>query len=302
MEAFQPTGSFKIRGIGKLCIHAKKNRAQTLIASSGGNAGLAVSYSARLLGMNSIVIVPETTSLNMIEKIRSFGSNVIIHGDAWDEANAEALKIFSTTKNSYYIPPFDHPLIWEGNSSLVDELVTQAKTKPDCIVVSVGGGGLLYGILQGLKRVGWGDVAVIAVEPSGACAYYESVKAGKPVKLASVKTVATSLGTKTIAEKLLDEGRDHLIISQLVTDQECLDSCLHFLSDHNILVEPACGATLSMAYFNKPILENFNNIIFIACGGVNVSLAQIEEDRKKLIDKPQPWAWSDVWVDPFGIS
>jgi L-serine/L-threonine ammonia-lyase len=166
MECYQPVGSFKARGIGALCREAAVSGKGRLISSSGGNAGYAAAYAGRQLGVDVTVVVPESTSEMARRRIESEGAELIVRGAAWDEANVYAQRLAQEV-NGAFIPPFDHPTIWQGNATLVDEAARQCP-KPDAVVLSVGGGGLLCGVVEGLHRNGWADVPVIAVETEGA--------------------------------------------------------------------------------------------------------------------------------------
>jgi L-serine/L-threonine ammonia-lyase len=268
MEALQPSGSFKNRGIGHLCSHYAAQDAKLFVSSSGGNAGLAVAYCGRKLDIPVKVIVPETTSSAMIEKIRAEGASVTIRGKSWDDADQFA-KSLLTHQDTYYIPPFDHPLIWQGHSTMIDEIYKE-QVKPGAILVAVGGGGLLCGVVEGLHRVGWQDIPVIAVETEGAASFAASIQAGRVTELNEIRTIATSLGARKIAQQAFNWTKKHRIESALVSDQEAIDAAARFAFDHRILVEPACGAPLSLVYRKSPLLLSFPSILVIVCGGCNV--------------------------------
>jgi L-serine/L-threonine ammonia-lyase len=160
LEFLQPSGSFKDRGIGHMIqTLVDAGNVSRLICSSGGNAGHAVATAAQKLGLPADVFVPSTTLPLMREKIAARGANVIVSGANWNEADAEARRKLAADPGARYIPPFDDPLIWEGNSTLIDELVASctADTLPSVIVLSVGGGGLLRGVQLGLERHGLSD-------------------------------------------------------------------------------------------------------------------------------------------------
>lgn len=279
IEALQPSGSFKNRGIGNICSKYAKQNAKLFISSSGGNAGLAVAYSGRKLKVPVKVVVPITTSPLMIEKIRQEKGEVIIKGKDWDEADQFA-KSMLYEKESFYISPFDDPLIWEGHSTLIEE-VFRTGIKPGAILLAVGGGGLLCGVLQGLHKVGWQDIPVIAVETEGAASFAGSVQAGKVIKLKEINTVATSLGAKEISETAFEWTKKHLIYSEIVTDRAAVKAALSFADDHRILVEPACGAPLSLVYNQLPLLQKFSSILVIVCGGSGVTRAMFDHWQEK---------------------
>ncbi|WED44436.1 pyridoxal-phosphate dependent enzyme [Legionella cardiaca] len=269
LEALQPTGSFKIRGIGKLCQEYKKQNFNQFVASSGGNAGIAVAYAGMKLHTPTTVFIPETSHKIYINEIKSYGAKVVVAGKVWDEAHQAALN-FASEQNAAYIPPFDHPLIWSGHATIVDEIIATG-VQPDAIVVAVGGGGLACGILEGMHQNNWSNIPLIAVETQGADAFYQSVKAGKQVTLKKITSKATSLGAKQIAAELFQWSSNHDIKNIVVTDGEAESGCRAFAKDKRILVELSAGASLSLVYNNHAILRDYRSIIVIVCGGVNTT-------------------------------
>lgn len=281
MEALQPSGSFKNRGIGYICYHlAHMEKAQSFISSSGGNAGLAVAYSGRLLKVPVKVIIPQSTSHYMIQKIQREGAEVILHGKDWDAADILARRL-ANEPGCFYISPFDHPLLWKGHASIIHE-INDSSIKPDAIVLSVGGGGLLCGVLQGLHEVGWNNIPVFTAETEGAASFALSVKAGKLITLDSIDSLATSLGAKTITKKALEWSNVHSIFPQIVSDKEAIEALVRFADHHRILVEPACGATLSLIYNRKINPKIYKKILVIICGGAGVTKSLIEEWKTKI--------------------
>ncbi|OPL08128.1 MAG: hypothetical protein AVO33_01920 [delta proteobacterium ML8_F1] len=280
MEAYQPSGSFKLRGIEYLTREVLKKGVTHLVSSSGGNAGLSAAYVGRQLGIRVSVVVPVTTPAFIVEKLRQEGARVTVHGEAWDEAHELALTM-TRSKDTALIPPFDHPLLWEGHASMVDELKEDLAGPPDLVIVSVGGGGLLNGVVEGLKRNHWTDTAILAVETRGAASFYESVKQHRLVTLEKIDTLATSLGAKTVSQKALQNAMDYPIIPHLVTDQAAVNACLRFADEYRTLVEPACGASLSVVFDESPVLRNYQRIVVIVCGGAIVNLEKLQAWREK---------------------
>ncbi|MDF0732088.1 pyridoxal-phosphate dependent enzyme [Pseudomonas entomophila] len=271
LEALQPCGSFKLRGVGHACETHHARGARHFVSSSGGNAGLAVAYAGRRLGVPVTVVVPETTTARAIELLMLEDANVVVHGSSWQEANERAQSLVGP--QDAFIHPFDDPLLWAGHASMIDE-VAQAGIKPDAVVLSVGGGGLLSGVVAGLQRNGWQDVPVLAVETEGAASLRAAMDAGHTVELERIASVATSLGAKRVAEQALACTRQHAVHSVLVSDRETLDACERFLLDHRLLVEPACGAALALAYDPKR-LGAYRQVLVIVCGGATATLEQI---------------------------
>ncbi|NIF22065.1 pyridoxal-phosphate dependent enzyme [Candidatus Pantoea multigeneris] len=264
MEATQPSGSFKIRGIGFACQQHFEKGARRFISSSGGNAGLAVAYAGRQLGVPVIVVVPETTSERARHLLQLEGAEIIIHGKMWSEANALALSLL--TDQDAFLHPFDDPLLWQGHASMIDEVVAEG-IRPDAVILSVGGGGLLAGVDEGLRRHGLDHVPIYAAETQGMSSYHAALKAGKPVEVTALTGVATSLGARQVCQRAFDIAQTRSVVPVIVTDREAVNACLTFLEDHRVLVEPACGAALAPLYGKKLNLENEKNVLVIVCGG-----------------------------------
>jgi L-serine/L-threonine ammonia-lyase len=278
LEAIQPPGTFKIRGIGLACQEYVRRGAERFISSSGGNAGIAVAYAGRHLSVPVVVVVPETTTARAKGLIQQEGAEVIVHGSSWQEANELALSMVK--ESDAFLHPFDDPLIWQGHASLVDEVV-RSGVKPDVVVLSVGGGGLLCGVVEGLHRNGWIDVPVIAVETEGADSLAQSVRAGYRVELAAITSIATSLGARRVCEQAFSWSKKHPFRSIVVSDRAAVSACQRFLADHRVLVEPACGASLAVVYNGAPELEEFKSVLVVVCGGVTVTVEQLREWSNK---------------------
>ncbi|HCV37325.1 pyridoxal-phosphate dependent enzyme [Pseudomonas vlassakiae] len=272
IDALQPCGSFKLRGVGHACEVHHARGARHFVSSSGGNAGLAVAYAGRKLGVPVTVVVPETTTERAKELLRLEDAKVVVHGSSWQEANELALTLVGA--GDAFIHPFDDPLLWVGHASLVDE-VAAGGLKPDAVVLSVGGGGLLSGVVEGLQRNGWGDVPVLAVETTGAASLHAAMQAGHTVELPGIASVASSLGAKRVAEQALSCTRQHPVHCHLVSDRAALEACERFLLDHRVLVEPACGAALALAY-SAEALAGYQHVLVVVCGGATATLEQIQ--------------------------
>ena len=274
LEAMQAPGSFKIRGIGLACQEYVRRGAKRFISSSGGNAGIAVAYAGRHLSVPVVVVVPETTTEKAKALIRQEGAELIVHGASFHEANTLAKSMVE--QSDAFLHPFDDPLIWKGHASLVDEVV-RSGVRADAVILSVGGGGLLSGVIEGLHRNGWIDVPVIAVETAGADSLAQSIKAGYRVKLSAITSIATSLGAAQICEQAFGWSQKHPVQSVVVSDRAAVSACQRFISDHRIVVEPACGASLAAVYDAAPELESFKSVLVVVCGGVTASFEQLQK-------------------------
>ncbi len=273
LENTQASGSFKLRGIGLLCQRAADKGASHLVCPSGGNAGFAAAVAGAALGVRTTIVVPHTTHESVRQNIRAIGADVIVEGSVWDEANLLALRLCEQP-GAVYIPPFDHPDIWDGNATMIDELA--AGFDFDVVICSVGGGGLMSGVVQGLHRNGLQHVPVIAVETEGAASLAAAVQADELVTLPAITSIATSLGARRVAQQALDWTRVHDIRMAAVSDAQAVDACLRFADDMRMLVEPACGASLAVAYQNLPQLADFSKPLVIVCGGIGADMAKLQ--------------------------
>jgi len=300
LEVLQPSGSFKDRGISHLInSFLKKGHISRLICSSGGNAGHSVATYGFKLGIPVDVYVPTTTKALMINKLTSKGANVIITGENWNAADEKANEALREDSSAKYIPPFDHPLIWEGHSSIVSEMKSYFDLHhlgaPDSFILSVGGGGLLCGVQQGLSKVGWTETEIIAVETEGAASFAAAKASNRVVSLDKISTIASTLGALAVTPAVLQsEITTH---SFLVSDKEAVEACVKFADDQRMIVEPACGASLALLYsetalprFESTILKNCVDktsreknrlrVVVIVCGGSAVSLDLLQDWRE----------------------
>ena len=279
LDAVQPPGSFKIRGMGLACQEYVRRGAKRFISSSGGNAGIAVAYAGRHLSVPVVVVVPETTTERAKALIGLEGAQVVVHGASWQEANALALSM--VTPDDAFLHPFDDPLLWRGHASMIDE-VAHSGMKPDVVVLSVGGGGLLCGVVEGLHRNGWADVPVVAVETEGAASFAASVQAGQRVELEAITSIASSLGAKKVCEQAFEWTQRHTIHSVVVSDKAAVAACESFITDHRLVVEPACGAALATVYGHAEALAPFQSVLVIVCGGVTATAEQLRRWSENL--------------------
>lgn len=224
-------------------------------------------------------------------------------GKHWLEADTYLREtLLANDGNGVYVPPFDHKDVWEGHSSMVDEIEEQMRGVGgyDAVVCSVGGGGLFCGIMQGLERngrlgkvgtdqAGKKSVKVLAMETIGADSLNASVVKGELTNIPAITSIATSLGATKVAERAWDWAQRPQVVSKTLTDARAAMACVYFADDERIIVESACGATLSVAYDGslKPSLypelpdEVYakKNVVLVVCGGSNITLQTLEKYR-----------------------
>jgi len=313
LDNLQPSGSFKSRGLGYYTSaalqHARDPTKVHFYSSSGGNAGLACVHAANFLGRPSTVVVPLSTKPMMVTKIRAAGaSEVVQYGATWKEADTYLREVVMKKRTAggakggeeeeaVYCPPFDHPDIWAGNQTIVEEVKEQFKAMgekalPDVVVCSVGGGGLFNGIVQGLEERGEGlETTVLAVETQGADSLAQSLEKGEMVTLPGITSLATSLGATRVSErtfKLASKYRETGRVKRAVlTDAEAAMGCWRFADDERMLVELACGVNVALCYdgrlekaLGRPVKKD-DRIMIVVCGGQNVTSAVIEGWRQE---------------------
>ncbi len=269
LENLQPGGSFKMRGIGALCEQAYAQGKRRVVAPSGGNAGIAAATAARALGMQAQVVVPVTTPEFTCQRIRGLGAEVIVHGATWNEANQLALR-HCAEDGAVYVPAFDHPAIWDGHSTMIDEIVAQLP-QFDAIVASVGGGGLLAGVLVGLARHARHAVRVVAAETEGAASFAAALRAKRPVRIEAITSIAKSLGALEVAAWPVAAIQRFPHASVVLPDAQALAAVVRFADDYRQLVEPACGVSLALGYQHHASLEGARDVVIVVCGGVGVT-------------------------------
>ena len=218
-------------------------------------------------------MVPRTTAPRMRALIEGQGAELIVEGAVWDEAHHHAVQ--QLDEQTAYISPFDDPLLWQGHATLIDEVVADG-LQPDAVLLAVGGGGLLCGVIYGLRRNGLEQVPVIAVETAGAASLAGSLRAGRLVTLPRIDTLATSLGAKRVAEQAFREAQIHPVQSLVVSDREAIAACCRFADEHRVLVEPACGATLAAVYEHASVLAGFARVLIVVCGRAGVSRSLLD--------------------------
>lgn len=309
-ECLQPSGSFKIRGIGNLILKSATqinklgNKKPHVFASSGGNAGFAAATACKTLNLPCTVVVPNATKQRMVEKIKDTGAKVIINGAHWKEADtflksSVMNQIDNNSIEPIYVHPFDNPQIWEGHSTLVDEMIESLQSqnvplqKVKGIVCSVGGGGLYNGIIQGLERYNLANkIPIVGVETRGCHVFNTSLRMNKPVQFKKITSIATSLGTANISDKTFEYAKRYNTKSVVVDDIDVIETCLKYTLSSNMVTEPACGAAIHLAY-HTDILENAlgkklaadDVILIIACGGSSNTISDLESTLIKLKDE-----------------
>ncbi|OAX77839.1 hypothetical protein ACJ72_07858 [Emergomyces africanus] len=318
LENLQPGGSFKSRAMGNLILHhhsrpANQNKNLHFFIASGGNAGIASVTAARSLGYQCTVTVPVYTKPMMLQCLQAAGAITVTHGDNIDTA-AKYMRdvLMEQTRGTFgddgrevvaiELHPFDHEAAWEGVSSMVDELAVQMPPEEgeggrpfpvDGVVCSVGGGGLMNGIMLGIERQlrqaeergvvnpsRGKDVHILALETKGAESLAKAVEKRTLVTLPGVSSLATSLAAMRVAERtlknVLHPAKGMKAHSFVMDDADAARGVLRLVDEHRLLVELACGLCVEGAVAAGPSEgEKSNTNGGPVVGGAPSRLAQV---------------------------
>ncbi len=234
-ENMQLTGAYKLRGAYyKISTLTDEEREKGLITASAGNHAQGVAYAAQAYGCKAVIVMPTTTPLMKVNRTKSYGAEVVLYGDVYDEAAAHAAKL--AEENGYtFIHPFDDPAVATGQGTIAMEIFKELPLV-DYILVPVGGGGLATGVSTLAKLLN-PKIRVIGVEPAGANCLQTSLKEGKVVSLDHVNTIADGTAVKRPGEKIfpyLQAGLDDVIT---VEDDELVVAFLDMVENHKMVVE-----------------------------------------------------------------
>ncbi|EAU88116.2 hypothetical protein CC1G_03788 [Coprinopsis cinerea okayama7 len=325
LENLQPSHSFKYRGISHFIQKKWKEYGDKVhfVISSGGNAGLAAACAARRYNLRCTVFIPEGVAPSTLALLKQEKAEVVVGGKVYAEAAKAAAEMAASDPNAVVVQAYNDPILWEGHASMVKEMKEQLPRKPDAIFCSVGGGGLLGGVLVGCKEVGWEDVPIVALETNGCDCFYHSMsmnngrfnserkelpkgidKVYDPVHnvhMAHFRSfdskASSSLGASQPAEAVLRMALDWKggVKSISVPDALSMHACAHFANNQKMLVELACSTTLVPAYnrelFDKLVPPQASGedrvVAFIVCGGFKISVDEVAEYQKMVDEDPR---------------
>ena len=234
-ENLQYTGAYKVRGAYyKISTLSDEERAKGLITASAGNHAQGVAYAAKLYGVRAVVVMPVTTPLMKVNRTKSYGAEVVLYGNVYDEACDYALKL-AKEQGLTFVHPFDDYDVATGQGSIAMEIIKELPTV-DYILVPIGGGGLATGVSTLAKLLN-PKIKVIGVEPAGANCMQESIKAGKVVTLPSANTIADGTAVKTPGSKIFPYVKKNIDDIITIQDEELIVAFLDVVENHKMIVE-----------------------------------------------------------------
>lgn len=265
-ENMQKTGAYKLRGAYyKISTLSPEERAKGLITASAGNHAQGVAYAAQQFGCKATIVMPTVTPLIKVNRTKSYGAEVILHGDVYDDACAYALKL-AEEKGYTFVHPFDDLEVATGQGSIAMEIVQELPTV-DYILAPIGGGGLITGVSTLAKMLN-PKIKVIGVEPKAAASMTAAFNAGEPVTLDSADTIADGTAVKRVGENIFPYAKENIDEILLVEDDELIGAFLDMVENHKMVVENS--GLLTVAALKQMNLKGKKAVAILSGGNMDV--------------------------------
>lgn len=268
LEYLQHSGSFKARGAFANLTMREVPRAG-VVAASGGNHGAAVAYAAQTLGMPAKIFVPQISSLAKVERIRSYGADLVVGGAAYAEALA-ASEAWAATSGALRVHAFDQRETLLGAGTIGLEIEEQV-SGIDTVFAAVGGGGLVGGIAAALA----GRVRIVGVEPDGCPALHSAMKAGRPVDAPVGGIAADSLGARRVGELMFPIAQAHVAQVVLVGDDDIRAAQRQLWASYRIVAEPGGAAAFAAVASGRYGARSGERIVVVV-SGANTTAVQFD--------------------------
>ncbi|MDR7869512.1 MAG: threonine ammonia-lyase [Tissierellaceae bacterium] len=265
-ENLQVTGSFKVRGAyNKISKLSEEEKSKGIITSSAGNHAQGCALSAQKLGIKATIVMPVTTPLLKVNATRSYGAEVVLSGNVYDDAYKEAVRL--QEEHGYtFVHAFDDLDVVEGQGTIALEILNELKDV-DYIVVPVGGGGLISGVSVAAKRVN-PNVKIIGVEPAGAASMIKALEENEVTALDKVVTIADGCAVGKAGSKTYEIVKDYVDEIITITDEELMDAFLTLLENHKLIAENS--GLLSLAATKKLDVKSKKIACIISGGNIDV--------------------------------
>lgn len=261
-ENMQYTGAYKVRGAYyKISTLTEEERGRGLITASAGNHAQGVAYAAKIYGVKAVIVMPTSTPIIKINRTKSYGAEVVLYGDVYDESCEYAMKL-AEEKGYTFIHPFDDLDVATGQGTIAMEIIKELPTV-DYILVPIGGGGLATGVSTLAKMLN-PKIKVIGVEPAGANCMQVSLQRGEVTTLPNVSTIADGTAVKTPGSKIFEYIRKNIDDIITVEDNELIVAFLDMVENHKMVVE---NSGLLSAAALKHLDVSGKKIVSILSGG-----------------------------------
>ena len=269
-ENMQFTGAYKVRGAYyKISTLTDEERAKGLITASAGNHAQGVAYAAKCYGCKAVIVMPTTTPLIKVNRTKSYGAEVVLYGDVYDEACAKAYEL--AEKEGYtFIHPFDDEDVIAGQGTIGLELLEQLP-EVEAVIIPIGGGGLISGVAYAIKNLN-PNIRVYGVQAKGAPSMLNSIEHGKIERLKGVRTIADGIAVKEPGIHTFDLCQQYVDEIVSVTDDEISTAILALIEQHKLIAEGAGAVAVAAAMFNKVPIKGKKVICLISGGNIDVNI------------------------------
>ncbi|MEA3485542.1 MAG: threonine/serine dehydratase [Candidatus Aerophobetes bacterium] len=268
LENTQISNAFKIRGAFNKMLHLTPEEKQRgVVTPSSGNHGLAVAMAAKRLNLSAKIIVPETTPRKKVDKIKKYNVELILYGKEWDEAEQKALDL-ARKEGITYVSSYNDPFIIAGQGTIGLEILEEFP-EVETVLVPIGGGSLISGIATVIKDRNR-DIKVSGVQSKASPVMYESLKAGKIVKMRIEDSIADGLSggieEESITFKIIQENVDEVI---LVKEESIKEAIRLLWEEDNQVVEGAGAVGPAALTENRTQFKNKKIVAVISGGNIN---------------------------------
>lgn len=265
-ENMQYTGAYKVRGAYyKISTMSEEDRKKGLVTASAGNHAQGVAYAAKKFGCKATVVMPTVTPLIKVNRTKSYGAEVVLHGDVYDDACAYAMKL-AEEEGYTFVHPFDDLDVATGQGSIAMEIFEELPDV-DYILAPIGGGGLITGVSTLTKMLN-PNVKVIGVEPATAASMTEALKERHPVTLASANTIADGTAVKRVGEKIFPYAEKNIDEVITVADDDLIGAFLDVVENHKMIVENS--GLLTVAALRQLELKGKKVVSILSGGNMDV--------------------------------
>ena len=265
-ENMQYTGAYKVRGAYyKISTMSEEERKKGLVAASAGNHAQGVAYAAKKFGCKATIVMPTITPLIKVNRTKSYGAEVILHGDVYDDACAYAMKI-AEEQGCTFVHAFDDLEVATGQGSIAMEIVQELPTV-DYILVPIGGGGLITGVATLAKMLN-PKIKIIGVEPAAAASMTAAIAAGEPVTIEKADTIADGTAVKRVGENIFPYAKENIDQILTVQDDELIGVFLDMVENHKMIVENS--GLLTVAALKQLDLKGKKAVAILSGGNMDV--------------------------------
>lgn len=264
LELLQAAGSFKARGaMNRLLTLSESQLGRGIVTASGGNHGLAIARSARVLGARAQIFLPSNVVPDKVAKLKQWGASVEIVGDVWDDANAAALA-FAERTGATYAHPFSDPVVVAGQGTLGLDILDDMPDV-DVVLVAIGGGGLIAGLSTAVKALR-PQTRIIGIEPHGSPTLHACLEAGKLVTLEKLETRVATMSCRRTDQAIFEVVRSNVDEIVLVSDDEMESAARSLWFEFGIAADLSGAASVAVLRSGRASFAPGARICSLVCG------------------------------------